>query len=513
MGHKCPGAFASSYSFVNEIAHTLSIKEAVCEEMAATEDPISDFIKQFAAMQTGIDLLKSTAPEYELVKLLRGEATIPDPLPSRQFRGTHYRAPERWIVHTRRPICNEAVMGVWDCAYLFFNMHGELGGTCVLHTILRQITMQHTEAEFRDRDLNWVRYRDPGVPGYAGPDLPWNTEGADLGLVQRVLKNEKYCYLGLFYLHFCDFFESLAAWEEIVTGVSPFCSDEITRRRNRKRAVREGDTDQEWPRRYFQGVHEAFGHVLRNFWCLVSLTLPASAQIVDTSYVGSGPHDDLALVFPYVYAPRPPSHELWMVERGKIARMLQSNGGNFKIDGKDVNSASHATYSHALRNNELWCGVLQEVGWHLQEIMRGELHIYEPEGIRENVENVHIGQAYFVNGTDWHLPSPYDSLLSIQHQEMFLQCENMKRKYTEIEDNDKAVKVERQNLYHNIAEFLQAHMPSSAKITTRTQRLEQQVVQHDTATGGIAATQIDLKSTQQLNELLYRIKKCGDTDI
>ncbi len=80
-----------------------------------------------------------------------------------------------------------------------FNIHRDRG---VLHTILRQITTHHTSKEFLDPELNWVKYRDRVLYSDAAPDLAWNTEGADLGLVQRVLKNDKYFYLGLFYLHF-----------------------------------------------------------------------------------------------------------------------------------------------------------------------------------------------------------------------------------------------------------------------------------------------------------------------
>jgi hypothetical protein len=250
----------------------------------AAEDATRDFMQKCAALQTRMDEIKRTSHEYELVKLMSGEATRPEPaLSIRLWAESQYRRPERWIVGRRTDICSEAVMGLWDCAYLFFNMHGELGGTCVLHTILRQITTHHTDKEFLDPDLNWVKCRDRQVFPDAQPDLAWNTEGADLGLVQRVLQNDKYCYLGLFYLHFCDFFESVAAWEEIVTGTSPFCRDEIVRRMNRSAADRAADNDFAWPRRYFEGVHEAFRHVVRQFWCLVSLTLPASAQIVENS--------------------------------------------------------------------------------------------------------------------------------------------------------------------------------------------------------------------------------------
>jgi len=331
--------------------------------------------------------------------------------------------------------------------------------------------MHHTEAEFRDRDLSWVKFRDRTLYPDAAPDLAWNTEGADLGLVQRVLNNDKYCYLGLFYLHFLDFFESVAAWEEIVTGSSPFCRDEIARRENRSPSDRAADTDFAWPRRYFEGVHEAFGHVLRQFWCLVSLTLPASTQIVDTSYIATGRWDPSDLVFPYVYAPPVRNGSNWRNERLKIRNMLYSNGGGFKINGKEVNSESHATYSHALRNNELWCGVLQEVGWHLQEIMSEEYLRYELEGIQLFGIDLHIHSSFFTNADNWQLPSPYENLLETQHQEMLQMCADMKRKYARLEDNVKAVKREREHLYHTIAEFLAGHMPSSAKITTRTQRL------------------------------------------
>jgi hypothetical protein len=152
--------------------------------------------------------------------------------------------------------------------------------------------------------------------------------------------------------------------------------------------------------------------------------------------------------------------------------MLYSNGGGFKINGKEVNSASHATYSHALRNNELWCGVLQEVGWNLQEIMREEYLRYEPEGIPLFGVDLHIHSSFFTNAEDWRQPSPYDNLLETQHEETLKMCTDMKRKYARLEDNVKAVKRERELLYHTIAEFLAGHMPSSAKITTRTQRLE-----------------------------------------
>ncbi len=210
-------------------------------------------------------------------------------------------------------------------------------------------------------------------------DLPWNTEDADLGLVQRVLKNDKYCYLGLFYLHFCDFFECLAVWEEMVTGVHPFCRGEIAHRENHSRACRQADTDMHCPRRYFEDVNQAFVHVVRQFWCLVSLTLPDSAQIFDTSFMVTGSWDESDLVRPFVYYPPNSSLEVWK-ERLKICGMLSSRSGAFQINGKDVNAVSHATYSHVLRNNELWCSTLHEVGWHLQEIMREGLEIYEPEG-------------------------------------------------------------------------------------------------------------------------------------
>ncbi len=128
--------------------------------------------------------------------------------------------------------------------------------------------------------------------------------------------------------------------------------------------------------------------------------------------------------------------------------------------------------SDALRNNELWCGVLKEVGWHLQEIMRDEYIYYEPEGITLFGVDLHIHSSFFTNADNWQLPSPYENLLETQHEEMLKMCSDMKRKYARLEDNVKAVKRERDQLYHTIAEFLAGHMPSSAKITTRTQRLE-----------------------------------------
>ena len=102
-------------------------------------------------------------------------------------------------------------------------------------------------------------------------------------------------------------------------------------------------------------------------------------------------------VLPYVYYHEGPSNVTWLEERDKVRWMLHSNGGTFKINGRAVNSASHATYSQALRNNDLWCGVLQEVGWHLQEIMGDGLHIYTREGMNLFVENVHIHREYFTN--------------------------------------------------------------------------------------------------------------------
>lgn len=114
------------------------------------------------------------------------------------------------------------------------------------------------------------------------------------------------------------------------------------------------------------------------------------------------------------------------------------------------------------------------------------LHIYTREGMNLFVENVHIHREYFTNQDNWRMSSPYDSLLTIQHEELWHMCEDMKRKYTHIEDNLKAVKAERDHLHHTIAEFLGAHMPSSAKITTRTQRLEsvdEEIREHREAAG------------------------------
>jgi hypothetical protein len=158
------------------------------------EKPFTDFIEQCAQLQTEIVELKRTSRELQLLKLLRGEATAPTPPASTHFWSvSQYARPNGWNVGRGRDICSEHVTGLWDCTYLFFNIHGEHGGTCVLHTILRQITNHHTEAEFRDPDLEWVRSKDPAVYPDAAPVLPWNTEGADLGLVQRVLNNDKYC--------------------------------------------------------------------------------------------------------------------------------------------------------------------------------------------------------------------------------------------------------------------------------------------------------------------------------
>jgi hypothetical protein len=149
--------------------------------------------------------------------------------------------------------------------------------------------------------------------------------------------------------------------------------------------------------------------------------------------------------------------------------MLKSNGGGFKIKGQDVNSASHATYSQALRNNALWCAVLQEVGWHLQEIIREEYLYFEPQGIRLFDVDMHIHKDFFAD--DGLMPSPYDNLLETQQEETQRMCDDMKRKYARITDNVPAVKHERYLLYHTIAEFLAAHMPSSTRITTRALRL------------------------------------------
>ena len=170
---------------------------------ASSEHAITDFMQQCAELQTRIEELKQTSHDYDLAKLISGKATEPLPaLTIALWAESQYRRPERWIIRRGMNICSEPVTHLWDCAYLFFNIHGELGGTCVLHTILRQITAHHTSQEFLDPDLNWVKLRDRTLYPDAAPDLPWNTEGADLGLVQRVLKNDKYCYLGLFYLQF-----------------------------------------------------------------------------------------------------------------------------------------------------------------------------------------------------------------------------------------------------------------------------------------------------------------------
>jgi hypothetical protein len=114
----------------------------------------------------------------------------------------------------------------------------------------------------------------------------------------------------------------------------------------------------------------------------------------------------------------------------------------------------------------MWCDMLNEVGWHLQEIMREGLQIYEEEGIRHFIENQHIHRNYFNNESNWREPSPYDNLLSTQHSEMLLMWADMKRKYRRLEDNSAEVKSKQTELNHTIAEFLQSHMPSSTNITT-----------------------------------------------
>jgi hypothetical protein len=252
-----------------------------------------------------------------------------------------------------------------------------------------------------------------------------------------------------------------------------------------------------WTRRYFAGIHEAFGHVVRNFWFLVSLTLPASAQIVDMLYTATGGWDPSNLVFPYVYTPPGPTFDMWSKERLKIRQMLHTKSGAFQINGKDVNAASHATYSHALRNNELWCGVLPEVGWHLQEIMREGLHIFEPEGIEHFIENVHIHRNFFTNEADWSQTAPYDNLLETQHQEMLLMWGDMKKKYRDIEENVAAIKRERDRLNHTIANFLTTHMSSSVKITTRTERIQDLFDEHSS----------EGHDDRAITELVSRMKK------
>jgi hypothetical protein len=267
----------------------------------------------------------------------------------------------------------------------------------------------------------------------------------------------------------------VTAWEDIVTGVSPFCHEEIARRENLSQAESEADTSRVWERHYFDGVHTAFNHVLKFFWCLVSLTLSASTRIVDTSFIGSARSDlecQTNLVQPTVYCPAGPREQkLWAEALNKISQMLWSNDDRFTINGKDVNSASHATYSHALRNNELWCGVLQEVGWYLQEIMRSEYLYFEPEGIELFGVDRHIHPHFFTNQNNWRLPSPYDIMLETQHEETERWCNDMRRKYRQMEENNASVKRERDHLNHTIAQFLAERMSSSPNITTRIKRL------------------------------------------
>jgi hypothetical protein len=164
--------------------------------------------------------------------------------------------------------------------------------------------------------------------------------------------------------------------------------------------------------------------------------------------------------------------------------MLHTKSGAFLINGKDVNAASHATYSHALQNNQLWCGVLHEVGLHLQEIMRGGLLIYELDGIEEFLDNVHIHDNFLYNVDHWQQSSPYDNLLETQHQEMLVMWTGMKRKYSHIEENMAVIKRERDHLNHTITDFLATHMPSSVQITTRALRLGDDPDKHNSESHG-----------------------------
>ncbi len=66
-------------------------------------------------------------------------------------------------------------------------------------------------------------------------------------------------------------------------------------------------------------------------------------------------------------------------------------------------------------------------------------------------------------------------------------CDDMKRKYARIADNVPALKQERNLLYHTIAEFLAAHMPSSTRITTRAARLGDAQDKHSSESHGDSA--------------------------
>ena len=99
--------------------------------------------------------------------------------------------------------------------------------------------------------------------------------------------------------------------------------------------------------------------------------------------------------------------------------------------------------------------------------------------------HMHIHHDFFASGYD--TPSPYDNLLETQQEETQRMCDDMKRKYARIADNVPAVKHERDLLYHTIAEFLAAHMPSSTRITTRAARLGDAQDKHSSESTGDSA--------------------------
>jgi hypothetical protein len=99
--------------------------------------------------------------------------------------------------------------------------------------------------------------------------------------------------------------------------------------------------------------------------------------------------------------------------------------------------------------------------------------------------DMHIHKDFFAGG--YETPSPYDNLIETQQEETQCMCDDMKRKYSRIADNVPAVKHERNLLYHTIAEFLAAHMPSSTRITTRAARLRDAQDKHSSESHGDSA--------------------------
>ncbi len=261
------------------------------------------------------------------------------------------------------------VRSLFDCMELFFNIdsvhefdHRNENCLCLMYPLLNQMIDEE------DRS-------DPKIQSI----LKFDTESSsmtiqdkELQAVENLLSDPKFEFLGVFFVHFLDFCESLKYYSEIVLGNN---HDVI--------AVRDYLYDtknyvEEWPNMLVYSVNESFRMILYNFWSLLSLTLPQKDIVKDLSYCGNVNQWKYKKIFDVgsrqIAIPNPYGNHKGDTVRilDRIHAKLESNGGTFKIDNRNINSASYKKYSSVLAKNETWCSVLKDLNYYLQTIIHDQ---------------------------------------------------------------------------------------------------------------------------------------------